>query len=729
MPNLVIVSNRLPVSVKKVDGKLEYSQSIGGLSMGLASYAADSGNKWIGWPGLPSDDLTEEDRAEISAKLLESNCYPLFLTRRQIDGFYNGYSNRFLWPLFHDVDITKSARSHEPDYWKIYREVNKLYTDKVLELSAPTSSIWVHDYQIMLVPEMLRARGSRNKIGFFLHIPFPAAQDFTQLKNGKRLVKGLLGADLIGFHIISYTNNFMDLVEVYGLGKRGANHVKLPDRTVRVTDFPIGIDYEKWNKAGRLPAVRKAYAELVRKYRGKKIIITADRLDPTKGYLERVSAYRSLLVRNPQLHGKVQLVLYAVPTRGEIEEYQKLKVTVERMVKEINQTYGTKRWLPVEYHYDSLAFAPLRALYQRADVAFVTPLRDGMNLTAKEYLASKSKGSGVLVLSETAGAAQELHEAVLVNPKDPASMVAGLERALTIPGRGFITRVINMQKVIEDSTIHNWAGGFMHTLRRPLIVPSISPTKILTARVQESLLKEYKTALKRVLLLDYDGVLAPIAPTPEAAKPSNALIQLLTQVASAPSTEVVVVSGRSRSNLEEWLGGLGLNFAAEHGAYTRRGADKRWERTPTTAAEGWQDKVLPILELYAARTPGAHVEQKSTALVWHYRQAKPYYAQKHLVILKRLLKPLATSLNLHVRQGKMILEVKAADINKGQVASQWVADQPDFVLAIGDDYTDEDMFAAVPDAYTIKVGSGETAARYRLKDSADVMALLKKLAS
>jgi trehalose 6-phosphate synthase/phosphatase len=727
-PGLIIVSNRLPVSVKKTEGKLEFFPSVGGLSMGLASYANNRRNKWIGWPGLASDDLSEKERQIISDELLKHNCYPVFLTQKQIDGFYNGYSNRLLWPLFHDVVLSKSAVEKEDEYWKVYRQVNKIYAESVLARSNAGSNIWVHDYHLMLLPALLRAERPDDKIGFFLHIPFPPMKGFTKLRDAPALLAGVLGSDLVGFHIVPYANNFLESVRHYDLGTIQPSKVLLGDRVVRVTDFPIGIDYAKWRRANRLWGVRKEYLRLKLKYWGKKIIITVDRMDPSKGLVERLVAYQTLLEQNPDLHKKVRLVMIAVPSRTDIEEYKRLKEKLEKLVMEINTTFGTSNWQPVDYQYVSLGFEQLRALYQRADIAFITPLRDGMNLVAKEYLASRSGHSGVLVLSKTAGAAEELKDSIMVDPAKPASLVRGLKRAINMPRKKFAKRVAIMQQTIADSTIHTWAGGFMKSLRQNNTLGK-GPTASLSDLKQKQIVDDYNRSFKRLILLDYDGVLAPFASRPEDAAPSPKVKRLLGKLAQTPDNTVVIISGRSRGNLDEWLGHLHLSLVAEHGIFTKKAADKDWQTTPNTASNNWQAIIAPVLEKYAAKTPGAFVETKTAALVWHYRKANPYYAHKYLVILKRVLKPMATKYGLQVKQGNKILEVRPLGIDKGTSAIAWLhSTSPDFVLAIGDDYTDEDMFAGVPaSAYTIKVGRGTTKAHYRLKNPAEVEQFLEKL--
>jgi len=727
-PGLIIVSNRLPVSVKKTDGKLEFYQSVGGLSMGLASYVTDRRNKWIGWPGLASDDLTESDRQEISKRLLKDNCYPVFLTQKQIDGFYNGYSNRLLWPLFHDVPLSKSALVSEDGYWKVYRQVNEVYAETVLALSDSGSNIWVHDYQLLLLPALLRVERPEDKIGFFLHIPFPEAKGFSVLKNGTTLLAGMLGADLVGFHIVPYADNFLDTVRQFDLGVIQPHKVLLGNRVVRVTDFPIGIDYAKWRRANKLWRVRRKYTQLKLKYWHKKIILTVDRLDPTKGFIERITAYRSLLEQNPSLRGKVKLVMIAVPSRTDIQEYKKLRKDVEQLVKDINREFGTTRWLPVEYNYTSLPFEELRALYQRADIALVTPLRDGMNLVAKEYVASKSRNRGVLVLSKTAGAAQELKDAIMVDPLEPASLVRGLKRAVLMPKRKFKKRVAKMQSILADSTIQTWAVGFMKSLKQN--TPGTqSYTATLTKAKQSNLVSEFNSAFKRLFLLDYDGVLAAYYAKPEEAKPSAQLRRILKQLGSETDSKVVIISGRDREIMTKWLGDLPVELVAEHGNFTKTSTSKTWQTTPNNSVKDWQNILKPVLEKYAKKAPGAFVETKAAALVWHYRKASPYNAQKYLVILKRILKPLAKKYGLEVIAGKKILEIRPLGINKGISAFAWYDRmQPDFVLCIGDDYTDEDMFTHLPaDSHTVKVGRGRTAARYRLKNSSEVLRFLEKL--
>lgn len=725
---LVIVSNRLPVSVKKTDGKLEFYPSIGGLATGLASYASSSKNKWVGWPGIASEQLSEKEREQVTNELRKHNCYPVFLTERQVKDFYEGYSNSVLWPLFHDGAIPSEATSQLSKYWHSYKHVNELFSDAVIALSNEGDHVWVHDYQLLLLPELLRHERLKDKIGFFLHIPFPRPEKFLALPHSTELVAGVLGADVVGFHTIDYTQNFLDSVQILGIGIAENKKVILPDRAIRVTDFPMGIDYAKYVTARKSQAVVKEHAKLRAKYGRKKIILTVDRLDPAKGLVGRVEAYKTLLEENPKLHGKVVMVMLVVPSRTEIKEYQDLKKTLEKLIRSINKTYKTFAWKPIDYHFTALPFAKVTALYRVADVAFIAPLRDGMNLVAKEYIASKSRQNGVLVLSKTAGAADQLKDAILVDPADPYTLVEGLKQAVAMPRPELKKRVVAMQEQLADATVQKWAGGFMKTMSLDTAV-----AKHYTALLNEDRLavikSAYESANQRLVLLDYDGTIAPFRDDPTKAAPSKELMKTLQRLAAKPHTTVYIISGRSKADLESWFNGTTLNLVAEHGAFIRKSGAKRWVSTLGSYDPNWKLVVTPLLEKYASRAAGSFVEYKDASLVWHFRKTSPYHAQKYLVHLKRSLKSMSQHLDLSVRQGQKILEIKPTEVHKGGVVPGLLRPEIDFILAMGDDYTDEDMFAVLPDsANTVKVGRGRTMAKFRAKSIKSALAVLNQIA-
>jgi trehalose 6-phosphate synthase/phosphatase len=724
-PGLIIVSNRLPVSVKKVDGKLEFSRGEGGLATGLSSYTKSSKNKWIGWPGIASDELNEHDRQKISEELLKSNCYPIFLTQKQLDDFYNGYCNSILWPLFHDSEVSEESWSHEESWWKAYQRINEVFAESVMALSNVDDTIWVHDYQLMVLPALLRIERPNNQLGFFLHIPFPASQQIQKLKAGEALLAGMLGADLVGLHVASYVQNFMDNIKTYDIGIATRNKVVLRDRAVRVTDFPLGIDYHKYVQARRSSAVNREYAKLRLTYSGLKVILTVDRLDPAKNLMGRLEAYRELLRENHRLIGKVVLVMQVFPSRMDVKEYHDLSVGLQKLVRDINREFRRPGWLPVDYIFKSLPFARVTALFRRADVAFIAPLRDGMNLVAKEYLASQPTQKGVLVLSKTAGAAQELKDAVMVDPEKPQSLVRGLVKALDMKPSVVKRRVRKMQRQLEQSDVNVWANKFTRTLKKDIRLPSGGP-KALHHEKLSDIAAPFKNAKHRLVLLDYDGVLERFHSDPAHAKPPRDLKRMLDHLCK--TADVVIISGRRKSELEDWFEGTEVSLVAEHGAFSKRAHHETWRNRVSKENHEWKAQVWDLMDRYASKTPGAMVETKEASLVWHYRKSPPYAAQKNLVTLRRLLRPIAQKYNLSIEQGNKILEVRTAVVNKGIAAQAWIKPSTDFILAVGDDYTDEYMFTLLaPRAYTIKVGSGRTNARFRLRDVSAVHKLLNKL--
>jgi trehalose 6-phosphate synthase/phosphatase len=728
MAQVIIVSNRLPISVKRENAELVFSPSLGGLATGLSSYVNDPGNTWIGWPGIASDELSEAEKQFIASKLAESNCYPVFLSKKQIENFYNGYSNSILWPLFHNLPSKRIKATYLDTWWQAYRKVNQQFMESVINLANPKSQIWVHDYQLMLLPEMLRNEQSVATIGFFLHIPFPDRKTFARLPEAKRLLNGMLGADLIGFHTTDYVQNFMASSEAMGAGVAADNQITLATRNVRVGEFPMGIDYEKYAAASKSKQVKQAVRQYKRRYGRRKVIVSVDRLDPTKGLEERLRAYSEFLKRNPQQRGKVVFAMVAAPSRTDITVYAQLAERLEALAQEINKTYGSPIWQPVDYMNVSQPFEEVAALFQIADVAFIAPLRDGMNLSAKEFVASNHK-QGVLILSSTAGAAHELHDALIVNPRDQEDLVEALQKALTMRKKELRGRLRRMKKELSINTVQHWAKTFVDTLQQPLPGPlHLTRTLSLNKRLTKNLGMDYAQAKKRLLLLDYDGSLVPFTNDYRDAKPPKSLLQILESLVADRANDIVIISGRSSEDLDEWFGALPVNLVAEHGAATKKVGNKTWRSVEKTNTD-WKPVLLPVLEKYARLAPGARVEVKPRSLVWHYRAATPYYAQKYAVIIKRILRPMLRTYGLELLQGNKVLEIKNPKISKANAARPWLERDYKFILAIGDDITDESLFTVLPlNSYGVKVGSGRSAARFRAASPKEITTLLKRLA-
>ena len=730
MGRLIIVSNRLPLTVVKRRDGLRFHPSAGGLATGLASFYRQGNGLWVGWPGIGAEKLTQDERRHVQERLLDERCVPIFLSEPEVEAYYLGFSNRTLWPLFH---YFTQYTVYERSLWEAYRRVNERFAEVLEELAHPDDTIWVHDYQLMLLPGLLRRRLPRAAIGFFLHIPFPAFEVFRALPWRQEIVEGLLGADLIGFHTYDYALHFLDCAHRLAGADQRLGYLTVDHRLVRVDAFPMGIDYDRFAGAASSPEVQREVRRLREHLQGRKMVLSVSRLDYSKGIPQRLAAFDLFLEQHPEYREKVTLVVVAVPSRTEVPAYQALKRQIDERISEINGKHGTLHWMPVWYLYRALPFAALAALYQMADVALVTPLRDGMNLIAKEFVSSKADGGGVLILSEMAGASKELTEALVVNPHNVEEVASALYRALTMPAEEQVARNRAMQQRLRQFTVNRWAGEFVEQLRQVRSLQEDLATRVMTPDHRARLVEDYRRASRRLLLLDYDGTLTPFAERPERALPDAELLGLLQKLCDDPANTVVVVSGRDRHSLERWFGHLKVGLVAEHGVWLKvAGGD--WELAERLQTD-WKESIRPIMESYAAITPGAFVEEKAFSLVWHYRRADPMLAELRSRELKNALTQLTAPLDLGVLEGDRAIEVKNLRIHKGRAVTRWLeaptADGKspyDFVLAIGDDTTDEDMFAAVgPEDYTIKVRFGPTRARFYLESPAQVRELLSEL--
>ena len=724
MSRLIIISNRLPVSVTKQKGKFVYEESVGGVATGIASLEKPKDRLWFGWPGLASDRLKQSDQELITKDLKKIGCCPVFLSNKQIDDFYSGFSNKTIWPLFHYFG---EYTIFDDGYWEAYKNVNQLFCDTIVGQLKKKDIIWVHDYQLMLLPSMLRKEIPTAQIGFFHHIPFPSFELIRNLPWRMEILDGLLGADLIGFHEYDYVRHFLSSVHrICGLEHHLSNLV-IGDRYVRVDAFPMGINYEKYSESCNNPDVQEELKKIDTD--DSKIILSVDRLDYTKGILGRLGAYDEFLTKYPEYRGKVKLVMVATPSRTKVSHYSSLRDQIDQMVGRINGAYGTIAWTPVLYLYRCLPFEQISALYNIADVALITPLRDGMNLVAKEFVAvQQSKNhQGILILSEMAGAASELSEAIVINPHDKPAIVEAIRDALEMPQEERDRRNKLMKSRISRYTVGRWAMEFIHSLEAVKNEQGNLSTTKFTDVHQDNAVKDYNKAKKRLILLDYDGTLRPFTKIPSQAKPDVELLHLLEKLCEDKRNNVVIISGRDQYTLEEWLGWLNLDIVAEHGAFYRLKGEE-WQSRVQDGNE-WKDAIRPILELTVDRTPGSFIEEKTSALVWHFRKSEPDLAKLRTHELKDTLLMMSSNYHLGVFEGNKIIEVKPITINKGHAVHLWLDNEEwPFVFCVGDDYTDEDMFAAVPDCgVTCKIGTGPSNAKYRLSGTDSLRKFLGKL--
>ncbi|MBA3550470.1 MAG: bifunctional alpha,alpha-trehalose-phosphate synthase (UDP-forming)/trehalose-phosphatase, partial [Nannocystis sp.] len=555
MARLIVVSNRLPVTVAVSHGHATVEPSMGGLATGLRGPFDRSQGLWIGWPGDLSR-LTPEVRASVLGELTELRTLPVELTAEEVNSYYEDFSNGVLWPLFHYLLDRVPLHSKG---WASYMRVNAKFADVVVANYRPGDTIWVQDYQLLLLPELLRQRLPEARIGFFLHIPFPASEVFRMLPWREQVLKGMLGADLVGFHTPSYARNFASAVVRLVGHEPMFDEVTVEGRTVRFRAYPMGIDAAAFAGPGAPLEPGFTLGE------GERLILGVDRLDYTKGIRRRMAACERVLQRRPDLRGKLRIVQIAVPSREKVGAYEDFRARVEQTIGAINGRWSTLGGAAIHYLYRSYSQEQLISLYRAASVMLVTPLRDGMNLVAKEFAGARTDGDGVLVLSEFAGAAEEMPEALQVNPFDIDGMATAIEQALDMPETERRARMAGLHARVAQFDVHRWAEKFLAELQEP----QSEPVPLAPHLTIETALAAAGEAQRLVVFLDYDGTLVKIAARPELAQPDPELIQLLTDLTGRPDCAVHVVSGRPRAELERWFGALPIGLHAEHGMYSR----------------------------------------------------------------------------------------------------------------------------------------------------------------
>lgn len=717
---LIIVSNRLPLTVTNRDNKHEIVPSAGGLSTGLHSLETASEKHWVGWPGLYIDNPI--DKQKIDSHLATFHYHPIYLTPEQIEYYYEGYSNSIIWPLSH---YFFSHINYQNEYWNTYKEVNQLFCQKVLEVIEPNDIVWVQDYQLMLLPQMVREQMPDVSIGYFHHIPFPSYELFRCLPERGEILKGLLGADLVAFHTHSYMRHFISAV--YRVLKLDCvlDEIYLDDRVVDIDAFPMGINYEQYHTALENPQISQKAKELRESFGDGKLILSVDRLDYSKGILMRLKSFENLLADYPPYREKVSLMMIIAPSRDTVDIYAELKDKIDKEVGAINGRYSTTGWTAVHYFYRSFCFDELAALYSIADIGLVTPFRDGMNLVAKEYIATKRNGKGVLILSEMAGAASQLNDAIIVNPNDAEEIENALLQAIEMPEEEQAKAIGNMQEIILTQNVGQWAKDFIEELILVKEKNRSLQQKVIGTHNFQEIKNTYDEARKKLIILDYDGTLSPFYGNPMKANPTPELMELLKKASADRRNRIVICSGRDRRTLDAWFGHLPLGLSAEHGAFYKK--EGVWNCK--LQASEWDSEILNIMKQTVRKTPHSILENKDTALVWHYRNVDVWLAELRVTQLVNALINPCSRLNLQIMKGNKIVEVKYSDCSKGSEALRLMEeDHYDFVMAIGDDTTDEEMFATLPpDTFTIKVGKASNAARYTLPRQQQVITFIHHL--
>jgi trehalose 6-phosphate synthase/phosphatase len=728
---LIVVSNRLPLTLRKTETGWSTEKSSGGLASAMTPLLRKGCGEWIGWAGDGANGERDERRAILQGWEESDRCIAIDLPAEIATRFYEGYANQTLWPVFHYL---LSQLKFDPQDWDAYIEANRIFCKAVVERYRPGDFVWVHDYHLMILPRLLREALPEAAIGFFLHIPFPSSEIFPILPRREEILEGLLGADLLAFQTHVHLQQFRSsLLRVLGVESK-INEVGVGARVVRIEALPIGIAPEEYTKLLESdPATAAFYADFGARYKGLKVLLAVDRLDYTKGVPERLRAYARLLRFAPEWREKLILIQIAVPTRESISTYQELRTDVNQLVGEINGKFGTPSWTPVVYINRSIEREELVALYRLADVCWVGPLRDGMNLVAKEYVACNGEGDAALVLSEFAGAAAEMGEALKINPFDEEQTAWSVDRALNLDEREKKLRMHALHSRVLRNDVFSWGDRFLNSLREAVAARGTYADTQPKALRPEEVCDAYRRATRRLLVLDYDGTLVPFANRPGQVAPPPDLLRLLDALSSDPHNCVGLISGRQAELLNRWFGTIeGMWLVAEHGAELKPPRSDSWELLRPQISTEWKSKVVPILEHFVDRTPGSFIEEKKYSIVLHYRMAEPEFGSWLANELVSMLEAMLAETELRAMRGNKMVEVKPVWLNKGEAFERLLRCQPepDFLFAAGDDRTDEDLFERVNgQAWTVHVGSGPTRAGFAVPSFQSVRSLLGKFAA
>jgi trehalose 6-phosphate synthase/phosphatase len=713
----VVVSNRLPVSVHTRRGQTRLERAPGGLVAALDPALRERGGTWVGWPGgaLPPGTELEGLGRELGYRLV-----PVPLSQAELKRFYLGFANGTLWPLLHSFPTRMAL---ERAQWETYEDVNRRFAAAASALAAGHEVFWIHDFHLMRVAPHLRRERPDARIAFFLHVPFPAYDLFRILPWDREVLRGLLACDLVGFHCPGYAANFLDCAERL-LGARvdrETGKVEHGERTVTIGAFPLGIDcdrYAKW--ASEAPP---------REPEGERIVLGVDRLDYTKGLPEKIRAFGRLLELHPEHRERVVLLQIAEPSRDQVAEYQRLKRQVDELVGNVNGRFATKGWTPIRYLHRSIPPEELAGIYRDAEVALVTPLRDGMNLVAKEYVICQLDEPGVLVLSRLAGAAETMQEALRVNPYNTDQVAAALHQALGMDATERTARMRALQRRERRSGVHVWLETFLRTANAPL--ERIRP---LGAGDFARWLGAFCRGQHLALFLDFDGTLVEIAPHPKKVQMSPSMSEALLACAERADTELAIVSGRALADVRELIPLPGALVVGNHGLEIEGPGVASFTHPDLPHFAERLDELAQ--ELRAGAETGVWVEEKGASLTLHYRDAdaalQPQIVERVRDTVRRAgFQAREAICAVEARpptgwdKGHAVLHVLRA--RHGPAWSENVR-----VVYVGDDETDEDAFRALAGlGITFRVGRAErpTLASHRLPNVAAVETLLRWIAA
>ncbi|XP_062168606.1 probable alpha,alpha-trehalose-phosphate synthase [UDP-forming] 9 [Alnus glutinosa] len=780
----IIVANFLPLHAQKdpESGRWCFSFDEDSLYLQLKDgFSSDTGVVYVG--SLKVDvDASEQD--EVSQKLLEEfNCVPTFLPPDLQKKFYHGFCKQYLWTLFHYMLPMCPDHSNRFDrmLWHAYVSANKIFADKVMEVINPENDyVWVHDYHLMVLPTFLRKRFARVKLGFFLHSPFPSSEIYRTLPVRDEILKALLNADLVGFHTFDYARHFLSCCSrMLGLeyeSKRGHIGLEYFGRTVYIKILPAGIHMGRLEYALDHHTSSIKAKEIQKQFKGKKLILGVDDMDIFKGISLKLLAMEQLLQQHQELRGKLVLVQIVNPARSSGKDVQEAKRETYMTTRRINEVFGFPGYEPVVLIDRKVPTYEKTAYYALADCCIVNAVRDGMNLVPYKYIvcrqgtqkmdealgiASSSPRASTLVVSEFIGCSPSLSGAIRVNPWDIDAVADALNLAITMPDLEKQLRHEKHFRYINSHDVAYWSRSFLQDLERAckdhyskrcwgigfglsFRILSLSPS--FRKLSVDHIVSAYKRTKRRAIFLDYDGTMVPHAsivktPTPE-------VISVLNNLCDDPNNTVFIVSGRGQTSLAEWFAQCeNLGIAAEHGYFIRWSKTSNWETNPIATDFDWKRIAEPVMRSYTETTDGSYIEAKESALVWHHQDADPDFGSCQAKELLDHLENVLANEPVVVKRGQHIVEVKPQGVTKGLVAEKVLSSmisnkKPlDFVMCIGDDRSDEDMFESIsttayssclpaaPEIFACTVGQKPSKARFYLDDTVDVVTLLQGLAT
>ena len=705
---------------------------------------------------LPSDavQLTGNDRNNLEKTLLNDpagKMVPVWLFDRTEErngdlaladqARWRRYAEHDLYTLFHYKQNDASDVYLERKRWMDYVRLNRKFADKVAGLCQAGDIVWIHDYHLMLLPIFLRYRLPNIYIGFMLHAPFPTSELFRCLGKRKEILRGVLGANMIGFQTYSHSRHFASCcsrilgceVQPGGVDDNGAH--------IATDVFPVGIDAAGVARSAYAePGVGHSIGRIRKQFAGQKIVVGRDRLDTIRGIAQKLHAFQKFLDKYPEWQGNVVLIQITSPTSIKEEKEDlgnKTASKVSALVSNINTTYGGLEYNPVHHYAQYLSKDEYFALLRVADLALITSVRDGMNTTSLEFIVCQKEKKSPLILSEFSGTAASLHQAIHINPWDFEGVADSIHQALTMPAIEKTVAYKQMYQHVTTHTIHQWAQDYLSRLA--INLASFKPFKHTPILDRASLLNHYLHARRRLFMFDYDGTLTPIVKDPQAALPSDHMINAIKILAKEKRNNVWIISGRDQAFLDEWLGHIPeLGLSAEHGSFIRQPEQHVWQNLTEDLDMSWQHDVMNVFQHFTERTQGSCVERKRIALTWHYRGSDPENgASQAAECHKRLEATVAKTYDVEVMRGKANLEVRPRFVNKGEIAKRLVAEygeversRPDFVFCTGDDFTDEDMFRALKETdlpagsvFSVTVGEStkKTLADWHLREPSDVI--------